>query len=72
MSYKHVQSTFQRKEKKEKNQFRTAVTTITPQINFWGGGEDGEIPREKKGWNKGKQKIKPTRGKQGREWVEAE
>lgn len=61
MSYKHVQSTFQRKEKKEKNQFRTAVTTITPQTNLEGGGIGG-IPREKKGWNKGKHKTKPTRG----------
>lgn len=46
-------------KKREKNQFRTVVTTINT-ANF--GGESGGISREKKGWNKGKHKIRPTRG----------
>lgn len=67
----NIQSTFQRRKKEEKNQFRTAVTTITPQTNF--GGEVGESPRRRKAGIKESIKLnlpEESEGRSGQKWNE--
>ena len=55
-------------EKKKRKSVQNSSYHCNTTNKLW--RRSGRVPREKRGWNKGKHKIKPTRGEAGREWAE--